>query len=415
MGHKTDTSIPNHLTWREKINFGLVCTAFFLFMVLAHAGAMGIPVLVTIVGVVGYLTTRSFSVRRIPAWFWAFAVLVAWVLLSSLWSPYNDEQMLSNPVKLLIGFLLYPGALLSFRSVGQRDSSLVCHMLTAVLILALGVLLIDLMTGYGISFLVEPLKPGQEFIRRAAIYEMNLGHAIVVLALLMPLGMVLIYQQLPLGWLIAPVFAAFVMVAAMFGQLAVGLIAVIAGLAAMAFARFAPNKAIRVLTWAAIASILLAPFWAYPLEYVSAEFKASIPFSWEHRIEMWSYTSRKIIESPIWGHGFDAARAFDGTFSSRGVESWAIVSLHPHNAGLHIWAETGLIGAALASITLLTMGISVERFCVHSRPRAIAISGFFAVTIVIGNITYGVWQEWWWATLFFISGAFYLLPENSDR
>lgn len=399
---------------RGKAVFVLVPVALFLFMALAHAGGLGIPVLVTIIGLAGYLLSGRPSLRGVPAWFLTLAIFTGWAVISSLWSSFEDLNLLSNPIKLLIGCAVYPGALLLFRSAGAGDANLFQHFFIAVLVLALGVLFIDILTGYGISFMIDPMRPGQEFVRRAAIFEMNLGHAIVIIALLMPLGMVLVYQQFSRGWLLASLLAMFVFIGAMLGQLAVGMMAVLAGLAAMGIAIFAPRFALRSLIWIAIASIILAPFWTYPLEFVSPEFKASLPFSWEHRLEMWAYTSRKIFEAPIWGHGFDAVRTFDGTFSSRGIDSWAIVSLHPHNAGLHIWAETGVIGAVLASAALYAIGTAAERFCRYSQPRAIAIAGFIAVALVVGNITYGVWQEWWWATLFFISGAFYLLPANSQ-
>ena len=403
---------PHHLTWRNRINIAVIFPALFLVMVLSHAGGLGIALLTTCVGVAGYLTAKPSSIRYIPAWFWALAAFVGWAVLSSLWSPYEDMQTLSNPVKLLIGLLVYPGALLAFRSAGEHDRNVLRHMLIAVSILALGVLMIDLMTGYGITYLVDPPAPGEDVLRKGGDTEMNLGHHITVLALFMPVVMTVMRRQLPLGWLMAAIFGVFIAVAALFGQLFVGIIAVTAGLIVMFLARLNPMKTLRMITWLAIASILLAPFLGFLVAQASPELKAQLPFSWEHRLEMWAYTAEQILESPFWGQGFDSVRSFDATFSSRGVENWAIVSLHPHNAGLHIWVETGLVGVSLACIAILTIGISIERFSYQSRLRAMAAAGVMTTAIVLSSVTYGVWQEWWWATLFFVSGTIYLLPEK---
>lgn len=412
MSIETDTYIEAQLTIRHRINVGVVFAALFLLMVFSHAGGLAIAPLVAVVGVVGYLTSNPSSIRNIPPWFWALAVFTAWVLLSSLWSPYEDDQPLSNSAKLAIGCILYPGSLLAFRSAGMYDRSLLRHMLIAVSILALGVLLIDLVTGYAITYLVDPPAAGEDLARKGGDTEMNLGHHITVLVLIMPVLMAVTRRQLPAGWLMAAIFAALVAVAALFGQLMVGVLAVFTGLAAMFCARLAPMRTLRILIWLAIASLLLAPFMGFFVSQASPDLKAQIPFSWEHRLEMWAYTAERILESPLWGHGFDAVRTFDATFSSRGVEDWAVVSLHPHNAGLHIWAETGFIGIALACVALLTMGISVERFCEHSYLRAMAAAGFIAAAILLSSVTYGVWQEWWWATLFIVSGVMHLLPRK---
>lgn len=403
---------PHELTWRNRINIAAVFTALFVVMIFSHAGGLGIAVVTAILGVSGYLTAKPSSFRNIPLWFFALALFCFWAALSSFWSPYEDTKTLSNPIKLILVLVLYPGALLSFRSAGAHDRNVLRHMLMAMAILALGVLLIDLMSGYGITYLMDPPNPGEDIVRKGGDIEMNLGHHISVLALLMPVVMTVMRRQLSLGWFLAATFGVFVAIAALLGNLIVGVMAVLAGLFAMYMARLKPMKTLRLITWFAIASILLAPLLGFLAAQASPEFKAQLPFSWEHRIEMWAYTAQRIMESPIWGHGFDAVRTFDATFSSRGVENWAIVSLHPHNAGLHIWAETGLIGVALACVAILTMGISIEYFCRNSHLRTMAAAGAMTVGIVLSGVTYGVWQEWWWATLFFVSGTLYLLPKR---
>ena len=67
-------------------------------------------------------------------------------------------------------------------------------------------------------------------------------------------------------------------------------------------------------------------------------------------------------------------------------------------------------------VALMMIGVAAEQFVGNSKLRGIAVAGFMAAAIVISNVTYGVWQDWWWATLIFISGSLYLLPKvNPER
>jgi O-antigen ligase len=145
--------------------------------------------------------------------------------------------------------------------------------------------------------------------------------------------------------------------------------------------------------------------------YVPDNVKAAMPFSWEHRVEMWGYTAHRIFEVPLWGHGFDAVRTFDDTFSTRGIEAWAIVSLHPHNAGLHIWVETGVIGAVLAGLTVLAGGFALEEFSAKNRRQTMAAAGLISSALIISSTTYGLWQEWWWGTIILVATTILLIPE----
>ncbi len=418
--HKTPSATaaqdPDGPGWRNAVAFVIICLAIALLPIMSHAGGLGIAAITTLAGWGGYALTRPSAVRFIPAWFWGLAVFLAWVMVSSLWSPYQDPHTLPNPVKLGVGVVFYLGIILAFRLASQPDRNILRHLMIAVTVLSVGLIVIDIMTGYALTFFVDPLQPGENIIRKGGDAEMNIGHALTVLALLLAPIMAMMERQFKMGGFFAIIFACFVAFAAIIGQLAVGIVAVIAVLMAVLCARFQPIKTIHALIWVATISILSAPFVGYLMEFASPEFKASIPFSWEHRLEMWGYTAGRILESPLWGHGFDAVRTFDATFSSRGIENWAVVSLHPHNAGLHIWVETGLIGAALACVALMMIGVAAENFVGTSRLRGIAVAGFLAAAIVISNITYGVWQDWWWATLIFISGSLYLLPkEHSAR
>ncbi len=396
---------------RNYANVVTIFLALCLLPVMSHAGGLGIAPLALAVGIMGYLTVRPSSTVAIPSWVWALAAFLIWANISAIWSPYVDKQTLTNPVKIGIGAFLFLGSILGFRLASKVSSNVLRHMVIAVSVIICGLVIIDCVTGYGFTFYVDPVKEGEDIVRRVGDTEMNIGHAITVLVLLMPGVMLMIVNGRALGWGLALLFAGAVIFAGAAGQLMVGVLGAVFALIAMAAAHFRPVLTLRGLIWLAITAILAAPLFGILVSYATPEIKAALPFSWEHRLEMWGYTGHRILESPLWGHGFDSVRTFDAKFSSRGIVDWAVVSLHPHNAGLHIWAETGLIGAALAVTTLLLIGRSLEVFIYRSPSRAMAVCGFIAATTLICSVTYGVWQDWWWASIILVASSLLLIND----
>jgi len=200
------------------------------------------------------------------------------------------------------------------------------------------------------------------------------------------------------------------------GGLAIGLISFLAALAFMALTARFGFKAMDLLIVLAMTSILFAPLIGYCMNFVPEDVKSRISNSWGHRVEMWGYVAERIAEKPIIGHGFDASRTFDATYSGMQINGQAIempiVSLHPHNAGLHIWAETGAVGAVLAAVTLALIGRAGIEATTQKPELAIPFAGFAAAAITICTVTFGVWQDWWWASLIMAGSIRHLVPRK---
>jgi len=202
-------------------------------------------------------------------------------------------------------------------------------------------------------------------------------------------------------WVLAMLYIAYK------ARLSVGLLAMLASLGFMALALAIKEKVLDLLIFLSVISIIFAPLVGYAMRFVPGDTKSSISNSWEHRVEMWSYVAEKIAEKPLLGHGFDASRTFDKTYTGmKGVhgQAWeqSIVSLHPHNAGLHIWAETGAIGAALACIAILMLRLSLKNVTRLAPDMVIPMAGFLAAALTLCTFTYGIWQEWFWGILILI-------------
>ena len=124
---------------------------------------------------------------------------------------------------------------------------------------------------------------------------------------------------------------------------------------------------------------------------------------------MWDFTAAKIWEAPLIGHGFDAVRTFDDTMALGVADNWRIVSLHPHNVGLHIWVETGFIGVLLACFTVFLIGRNLLRPAAKSTAFAMGATGLITAATIISSVTYGVWQDWWWASIIFAGAMLNIL------
>jgi len=395
----------------DKFRLGAVAIAFLFVLVLfppvSHAGGLGFALLTTIAGIAGFCAYAARpQISKIPIVFLALWVFLTWVFITSFWSPYEDPQIVSNPVKILVGIAFYSGVFL----LPNRLLPVLAKKAPALIVVAgfvtLGLLLFDQLTGYALTNSIDPPGADEHPVHHNNTVYMNLSHSIAVMALLTPILVTGLWRSGKKAGMAAAIFwIAALLAAAVIGKIFVGLLSVVVLLGFMAIAKWRPVVSLNLVIGLAVASILAAPFIGYAMQYASPELKAMVSASWEHRIEMWAYVAEMIAQKPIIGHGFDASRTFDETFHFRGFDNWSKVSLHPHNSGLQIWAETGAIGAALASVTLLALGRTLKPIVTSSETAAIAIVGFLGAALTICTFTFGVWQEWWWGILFLV-GAF---------
>jgi O-antigen ligase len=143
----------------------------------------------------------------------------------------------------------------------------------------------------------------------------------------------------------------------------------------------------------------LAVPWVIQAVRIEPDVLHALPTSWEHRIEMWRYAVAHIPEHPVIGWGMDASRTLGRSIYIDGQDV-NLLSLHPHNWGLHIWLETGAIGAVLAALTMAIGGFAASRALRFDRAAAAGACGAIASYAVIANLSFGAWQEWWVATGF---------------
>ena len=347
-----------------------------------------------------------------PLWLIGF-LLWAWV--STLWSPY-EAPLFGGNASLLIGLVLpvlfVPLIILK---MPERLKPAFVWVVIGAGLLGVLILLTDAMSGFALSLLGDPVKVGEDPVQRLSDAEMNLGRGQVsYIQLLWPVA-ILLMLRLKRGWVLACAAFAGLIVSAHFNNLLV----VTPSLAfAVAFSILAWKQPRRGLIWVfvfAIISIVFAPLLGLLSSLIDAEFMRSIPLSWEHRLRMWDYSWDLIQQAPLFGHGFDASRSFDAlTFRAPDGRNLTVMSMHPHNIGMHIWLETGLIGILLVLGFLVTLFKAILKICTQPA-RAFAVAGLVATITTSGAVTIGVWQHWWWALIVFVISLICLIPQETKN
>lgn len=378
---------------------------------MAHAGGLGMAPLVAIIGGVGWLCAgsfiRAFKPFNIAPHIFVIFGFLAWASLTSLWSPYVTDDLLTNPVKLCIGVILFLGSIRAVRAAQLYIPDILAHIFIAINLLACGFIIFDGLSNYGLTFLFDPLGDDEDIIEKLASAEMNIGHSVTILILFLSPLIAIMTQRFKRGWFLALLYIALLLWAAKLSGLAVGMVSVVAILCVLIVSKLNPYWVLKAALGFAICSILFAPLIGVFCGALPDSFNESLPLSWQHRTAMWEYTSARIWEAPLWGHGFDAVRTFDATMPLGRAKAWPIVSLHPHNAGLHIWVETGFIGVMLACGAIFMLGRRLILAAIEPQNVAVYSSLIVAVTL-ISAVTYGVWQDWWWACIIFAVALLHL-------
>ncbi len=153
-----------------------------------------------------------------------------------------------------------------------------------------------------------------------------------------------------------------------------------------------------MLVAAGIALANIALFVAAPLIVAridSGALSLDLSASWIQRLYILAFALDRIAEHPVLGWGLDAARAV-----GRGVAGpypgTSALPLHPHNLWAQIWLEAGAIGVALAAWLVWRVLAACARAGASPIARA-AATGLAVTYLMIGNISYGAWQNWWLA------------------
>jgi O-antigen ligase len=343
-----------------------------------------------IVAAAGGLVSLPFILRfRAPALgVILIAALAIWAAITFAWSPlesnlfnvhrYKDLEALTAP-KLLLQALLYPAFVYGALRLApdQREKALMAAGVTLVVVM--GILVVEALEGgklYGFlnSFGPKPLRP--DLAKRDAAR----GCYTVVL-LFWPLAL-LTWRKIPVA--VPGVIAVALIASAL--MLGVDAPAAAMVLSLMVFAGMRVNA--RLGSWVCLVAVALY-FLAAPLVFLPHGHAADIPStvgkeSWHVRVAIWRFASLLVAHKPLLGYGLDASRAFPDH-----------IPMHPHDAALQLWLETGVLGALLHCLFWGWLFYNIQRISRTDPVWAGMACATASTYLLIGAISFGVWQEWW--------------------
>lgn len=399
----------------DGVSRGWLWLAILLTPILALAGGMGFQATGFFLGVsmaLVWIADRTGADYLKSLWPITLIALMAWAWISTLWSAHDGDFFGGNASVLFILTLTLLFVPLAFLRLTERMKIALTWAVIIGGIIGVALILIDAASGYAISIWADPVAPGADPIRRRGDAEMNLGRGQVSYAqLAWPIAALMILRM-KRGFWMAVIFLIGLAVSAYLNNLTIVIPALVlsAGFAALAWWR--PRLGLFLAFALAIASIALAPLLGVLAGMVETDMMRQIPLSWEHRLRMWAYSWELIQQAPLIGHGFDSSRVFDElTFRAPDGRDIVVLSMHPHNIGLQIWLETGLIGAGLTAFFLFALLKTTLGICQNSA-RAMAVSGLVSATATCGAVSVGVWQHWWWALIVLAASLIILLPYN---
>ncbi|WBQ09942.1 O-antigen ligase family protein [Hyphomonadaceae bacterium ML37] len=398
------------MTFAARYRLGVFLVFAALSIFLTGAGGLGLS---SSVGFIGLLTLPFLAVpgwraaRAAPLPLALGAAAIAWFCITHAWSahPRADEVY-----KLALLTPLYVAAVYAGVRMGEDEARFARPLLLAGA-LALGVFFaIEALAGLPIAVAF------QDWLHDLTDPEGALGIATRRLsrgatAFIMLAGPAGLWFWLKGGYLHRAaalcLLAASAIAASGFGVEA-NILALVGGLGAMAFALRWPRMTLQVILTGAAIAVLISPLIIGALvAFLPDSVAERLPLSWHWRLEIWGFALERIAEAPLLGQGLDAGRTLSETILLRGVEIERM-PIHAHNAGLHIWMETGAVGAMLAAGTLLALARSAGRAALGG-PLSAGLAFAGSVWMISVMLGYGVWQEWHHGALAFALGSAFIL------
>lgn len=110
------------------------------------------------------------------------------------------------------------------------------------------------------------------------------------------------------------------------------------------------------------------------------------------RLEIWDFISRKALESPIFGHGLEFTKTYEG-FQAVQLFVQTNTTLHPHSFILQLWIELGALGilAFLAGLGALLSAL----YKIENKAHKKAALTSLMMCLLVASFSYGMWQSWW--------------------
>jgi O-antigen ligase len=368
----------------------------------AGAGVTGLSLLIGLIGLWALVYGITSKERPLLGalkqglgrdWFvWlVFTGFVGWVLASATWSPAT--KLAGESVRrIAVMAILAPMAVWATASRNPRDIAVAHKGLLAGFGIACFILLFETVTNASINRVASPEKDPLAIAG-------DLGRAATATLTLFWVGFATLRRHYNHIYVLAAFVTVCGLLAAQFGT-DLNAIGLIVGTGAALFALIFPRLALMILSCTCALIVMSAPV-LYPLiTKVALHFAPAgqLPLSYGRRAQMWQVASDLISQKPIAGWGLGAGSTFDRVVRFGGYD-WPLIQLHPHAAPLHIWLETGAVGAALASLTMIAAGSAAVGAFGRHKVASSAFVGGLTFLAINWAFSHSAWREWMWTSL----------------
>lgn len=370
--------------------------AVFLMVMTPLVGYLAPLGFAPLLGVVGLLATPGLARSRAPLLpMFALLLLVLWALVSLHWSPAapaladlkRDKDVGAfTAFKMVLELGLYGTAAATLGAVSTRSARL------AGRVMLFGMIALALLTG-----LDAVLKAKIYQALRLATHDPIRPDLAVVKVSLPIYPLVLLFwpcARILDAWgfrgrnVLIAVMAVMILAASHFTSAdASGVAFLLAGLVWLG-TRLIGKPFVRGLIPAVSALFIFAPMvvlWGIR-SGLFAWLHVLAPPSWDARLNIWAFAANQIVEHPLRGWGIDASRIFGDA-----------IPLHTHDAALQLWLELGALGAALAAAFFAWVLYGVVAWTGANRRDGAMAAASLTAYVLIGALSFGVWQEWWLA------------------
>lgn len=405
---------------------------FVLWPIIAYMGAQGYTGALAIAALIGLAYVR---LKSIQIYILACLAFVAWVVAAGFWAPESKQLLTGNllagsfsmdmpGVRFGLTALAGIGVIVATGAVAPATSQKSLNVaMGGAFVQFVGVLITAVMMAEILALLAPISDPVAEM-------PQNLLRNATSFLLLLPLCLAWVWHRR--GTEYGPILSLSMLVLAIAGFIqtdnqtaAVGV--VFMGLA-MAVIKWMPKNGFRFLFTTLAFYVAAAPAL---LGWGVAQLRATglpLPKSFFSRSYSWELVGSKVSQAPLIGHGPEASQTWRDTFADHPVwladaiarygdgyawEVYRVVPIHPHNMPLQIWAETGLIGAILASLFLFFVGWRLKSPCDWPPISRYAAAGLIGACFAICSFAYSMWNEAFWASVV-LAAALILLRARQD-
>jgi O-antigen ligase len=320
--------------------------------------------------------------------------MVIWALITMLWSPFsvsvpNFHKMSAvqslTGLKLVLQLALYGAVVAAMPAVRVKAADQGLYILAIGLCVLAALVLFEGFSGQTIYLAFRDMV---HQATRPDLARRNVARACYPLALLIWPVALYLWRRGGGARAGALLLGAMTLASAIILQVDAPILALVLGaltvLAVRLGGRLMFTAAIAVTVVYFIMTPVLVSEFVHPQ---AAQVAGSVAkASWGIRVSIWRYVSLLIEQRPFLGWGLDASRMFPGA-----------IPLHPHNGALQIWLELGAVGAALTATFFAWLFVRIESIWRYDPALGSCAAGSTVAYLVIGALSFGIWQEWWLA------------------